>query len=131
LDQAVPEGASVEWEVELVDFDKQPHWEQLDAAGRITQATALKDQGNAAFKQARSFAWPCTGKHLDQHALAWCSVTDDALTHFNSEHDALAWCSATDASRQQGPVHLLLNDGAPASTGCNSRARLKRSASYH
>lgn len=40
------EGETVEFELELVDFDKQPNWYHLDASGKIAQAELLKTQGN-------------------------------------------------------------------------------------
>ena len=36
--QTVPEGAKVEWELELISFQKQPDWERADPDDKIQQA---------------------------------------------------------------------------------------------
>ncbi|KAL0030965.1 hypothetical protein WJX79_005290 [Trebouxia sp. C0005] len=49
----MPEGAKVEWEVELISFQKQPDWERAEPDAKIKHAGELKDQGNLAFKAGR------------------------------------------------------------------------------
>ncbi|KAA6416871.1 MAG: peptidyl-prolyl isomerase PASTICCINO1 [Trebouxia sp. A1-2] len=49
----MPEGAKVEWEVELISFQKQPDWERAEPDAKIKHAGELKDQGNIAFKAGR------------------------------------------------------------------------------
>ena len=34
----VPEGAKVEWEVELISFQRQPDWERAEPDAKITHA---------------------------------------------------------------------------------------------
>ncbi len=48
--QGCPEGAEVEFELQLVDFDKQPNWHAMSADDKLARAHALKDQGNAIFR---------------------------------------------------------------------------------
>ena len=45
---------SVEFEVELLGFEKEAHQEMLSGADKLERAARLKDQGNQLFKQARS-----------------------------------------------------------------------------
>lgn len=40
----------MEFEVTLVDFDKQPNWHAMSAADKIARADVLKEQGNAVFR---------------------------------------------------------------------------------
>ena len=49
--QRIPEGADIDFEVELVDFDKQPNWHHAGPDEKIARAQALKEQGNAIFRQ--------------------------------------------------------------------------------
>ncbi|EIE22917.1 hypothetical protein COCSUDRAFT_64037 [Coccomyxa subellipsoidea C-169] len=48
--EGCPEGAEVEFELQLVDFDKQPNWHAMSADDKLARAHALKDQGNAIFR---------------------------------------------------------------------------------
>lgn len=36
--EAVPEGAKVEWEVELISFQKQPNWDRAEPDAKIKHA---------------------------------------------------------------------------------------------
>ena len=49
--QCVPEGADIDFELELLGFDKQPNWHDAGPDDKIRRAQALKEQGNAIFKQ--------------------------------------------------------------------------------
>ena len=48
--QGLPEGATVQFEVTLDGFDKQPNWSNMEAGAKIRRAQELKAQGNAVFK---------------------------------------------------------------------------------
>lgn len=50
LHQGLAEGDAVEFELELVDFDRAPNWEAMGADAKIARAEALKEQGNRVFK---------------------------------------------------------------------------------
>ncbi len=49
--QNIPEGADIDFELELLDFDKQPNWHDAGPDDKIRRAQMLKEQGNAIFKQ--------------------------------------------------------------------------------
>ena len=49
----LPAGSPVEMEVELVDFEPEPNWADLDDEGRLARAAKWKEQGNAVFKAGR------------------------------------------------------------------------------
>lgn len=44
----------MDFELELVDFDKQPNWHAMGADDKLARAHALKDQGNAVFRTGPS-----------------------------------------------------------------------------
>ncbi|BDA50340.1 probable peptidyl-prolyl cis-trans isomerase FKBP5 [Coccomyxa sp. Obi] len=48
--EGCPEGAEVQFELELVDFDRQPNWHAMSADDKLARAHALKEQGNAIFR---------------------------------------------------------------------------------
>ncbi|CAK0786960.1 hypothetical protein CVIRNUC_010174 [Coccomyxa viridis] len=52
--ERIPEGADIDFEVELVGFDKQPNWHHAGPDEKIARAQALKEQGNAIFRQGPS-----------------------------------------------------------------------------
>lgn len=69
--QSMPEGADVDFEIELLDFDKQPNWHDAGPDEKIKRAQALKEQGNAIsgqgpgqFSRARA-KWMKALKMLD------------------------------------------------------------------
>ena len=41
----------MEFEVELLGFEKTPNWHSMTAADKISRAEQLRQQGNATFKQ--------------------------------------------------------------------------------
>ena len=49
--QNIPEGADIDFELELLGFDKQPNWHDAEPDEKIRRAQTLKEQGNAIFKQ--------------------------------------------------------------------------------
>ena len=49
--QGVPEDAAVDFEVELLSFDRAPNWHDAGPDEKIARAQALKEQGNAVFRQ--------------------------------------------------------------------------------
>ncbi|GAB4824129.1 hypothetical protein N2152v2_011175 [Parachlorella kessleri] len=51
--QGLPEGSSVEFEVELVGFQHEPNWASLGPADKLERAARWKEQGNALYKQGR------------------------------------------------------------------------------
>ena len=48
--QGLPEDVDVEFEVTLLDFDKQPNWHAMTAGDKISRADLLKEQGNRVFR---------------------------------------------------------------------------------
>jgi hypothetical protein len=48
--QALPEDADVEFEVTLLDFDRQPNWHAMGAGDKIARAELLKEQGNKIYR---------------------------------------------------------------------------------
>lgn len=40
----------MQFELELVDFDRQPNWHAMSADDKLARAHALKEQGNAIFR---------------------------------------------------------------------------------
>ncbi|EFN57340.1 hypothetical protein CHLNCDRAFT_142698 [Chlorella variabilis] len=51
----VPEsGCSMEFEVELIDFEKEPTQHALSGADKLKHAARLKEQGNMLFKQGKT-----------------------------------------------------------------------------
>ena len=40
----------MEFEITLLDFDKQPNWHAMSAADKIARSDMLKEQGNAVFR---------------------------------------------------------------------------------
>lgn len=44
-------GGGVEYELELVGFEREPNLHALSAADKLERAGRLKEQGNALFKQ--------------------------------------------------------------------------------
>ena len=51
--QGCPDGADICFEIELVSFDKTPHWHGMTAGGKIQRAEQIRQQGNVAFKQGQ------------------------------------------------------------------------------
>ena len=49
--QNMPDGADIDFELELLDFDKQPNWHDAGPDEKIRRAQTLKEQGNAVFRQ--------------------------------------------------------------------------------
>ena len=49
--QGLPSGARVQFEVELLGFDKQAGEHALPGPAKLERAAQLKEQGNALFKQ--------------------------------------------------------------------------------
>ncbi len=49
--EGLPEGSSVEFEVELVGFQHEPNWASLGPADKLERAARWKEQGNALYKQ--------------------------------------------------------------------------------
>eukprot|EP00899_Mesostigma_viride_P024598 jgi/Mesvir1/5322/Mv15413-RA.1 len=45
----VPDGASVAWEVELLDFEAAKNWNRIDFGEQMADALAAKEQGNRVF----------------------------------------------------------------------------------
>lgn len=48
--QGLAEDVDVEFEVTLLDFDKQPNWHAMTADDKISRAELLKEQGNKIFR---------------------------------------------------------------------------------
>jgi hypothetical protein len=48
--QVCPEGADICFEIELLSFDKTPHWHGMTAGDKIRRAQHIRQQGNTAFK---------------------------------------------------------------------------------
>lgn len=57
----------MEWELELVGFDKQLNWATARAAQLIDRAEVLKNQGNVVFKKVLTARW--------SHSIS-CSFVD-------------------------------------------------------
>ena len=74
LRQGVAEGDALEFELELVDFDKAPNWEAMGADAKIARAEALKEQGNRMFK-----AGPALFKHATQKWTKAIQLVDHAF----------------------------------------------------
>ena len=72
--QGVAEGDALEFELELVDFDKAPNWEAMAADAKIARAEALKEQGNRMFK-----AGPALFKHATQKWTKAIQLVDHAF----------------------------------------------------
>ena len=51
--QECPEGVEVEFEVELVGFEKTPHWHSMTGSDKVKRSQELKEQGNRTFKAGR------------------------------------------------------------------------------
>ena len=49
--QNMPDGADIDFELELLDFDKQPNWHDAGPDDKIRRAETLKEHGNAVFRQ--------------------------------------------------------------------------------
>ena len=48
--QGCPEDASIGFEIELLGFEKTPHWHSMSAQDKISRAERVRQQGNIAFR---------------------------------------------------------------------------------
>ena len=48
--QGLPEDVDVEFEITLLDFDRQPNWHAMTADDKISRAELLKEQGNKIYR---------------------------------------------------------------------------------
>lgn len=79
--QGCPDDRSIGFEVELVSFDKTPHWQNMAAIDKIARADQIRQQGNRVFKlgqlaMARQKYLKAL-KHLDS---AFDTETDDEVS---------------------------------------------------
>ena len=51
--QNMPDGADIDFELELLDFDKQPNWHDAGPDEKIRRAQTLKEQGERCFQTGR------------------------------------------------------------------------------
>ncbi len=51
--QGCPEGADICFEIELLSFDKTPHWHGMTAGDKIRRAEQVRQQGNVVFRQGQ------------------------------------------------------------------------------
>jgi len=68
----VAEGDAVDFELELVGFDKAPNWDALPGDAKVARGEALKEQGNRLFKR---------GPPLVKHAAAKWTKAVQLLDH--------------------------------------------------
>ena len=105
--QSIPEGADIDFELELLDFDKQPNWHDAGADEKLRRAQALKEQGNAVFRlgpaqfsRARS-KWMKALKMLDN---AFDLDTDEQVRAKAMLFEGLSWCGAMPVCSMWAPV---------------------------
>lgn len=48
--QGCPENESIGFEIELVSFEKTPHWQSMTAQDKIVRAEQVRQQGNVTFR---------------------------------------------------------------------------------
>lgn len=51
--QGCPEGSDICFEIELLSFDKTPHWHGMTAGDKIRRAEQVRQQGNVVFRQGQ------------------------------------------------------------------------------
>lgn len=51
--QNLAEEQDVLFEIELISFEKTPHWHSMTALDKITRAEQVREQGNKAFRLGR------------------------------------------------------------------------------
>ncbi|KAK9805627.1 hypothetical protein WJX72_008874 [[Myrmecia] bisecta] len=119
--EGVPDGAEVEWELELVSFDRQSVAQSMTPDQKIALATKLKEQGNAVFKAGRhkyaKAKWAKALQLLDRmfdietdeqaeevgKVKVACMVNLALCCQKDEEYgDALKWCSK---ALQEEPDH--------------------------
>jgi hypothetical protein len=70
----VAEGDAVDFELELVGFDKAPNWDALPGDAKVARAEALKEQGNRLFRRG-----PPLVKHAAQKWTKAVQLLDHAF----------------------------------------------------
>ena len=103
----------MEFELELVDFDKAPNWEAMGADAKIARAEALKEQGNRVFKGG-----PALFKHAAQKWTKAIQLVDHAFDIDTAEQvrPALLLVLAMASTSPPGAASLLdvvAADGGP------------------
>ena len=80
--QECPEDAEVEFEIELLSFDKTPNWQSMTAADKISRAEALRQQGNKTFKSGQlRFARQKYLKAIKMLDGAYDAQSDEEVLH--------------------------------------------------
>eukprot|EP00898_Chlorokybus_atmophyticus_P002511 jgi/Chlat1/3260/Chrsp22S00255 len=80
---SVPEGASVQWELELLDFSEPRMWEGLSASEVAADAAAAREAGNRLFKDGNTklaFAkYQKTLRKLEKAAGEWSQAEGETI----------------------------------------------------
>jgi hypothetical protein len=113
--QGVPEDAAVDFELELLSFDRAPNWHDAGPDEKIARAQALKEQGNAVFRQgpaqhSRARAkWMKALKMLDN---AFDLDTDEQV----GQETLRSLCAVWNPRKSSPKNRIQVNGGAQASS---------------
>jgi hypothetical protein len=85
----VSEGTDIDFELELIDFDRQPNYTAMTADDKLQRAHALKEQGNAVFKMGP--------EHSSRAISKWTKAIKLIDNAFDMDTEEQVWRPCCDA----------------------------------